>query len=233
VTPSVQERSILESSIGSRASSSAKTDPGESVRLRRLLSRERQLWRVGSRYVAGVDEAGRGPLAGPVVAAAVVFPRDVWIPGVDDSKKLSPSKREELFSEIRDHAVSMGVGIVDRCVIDIINIREASLMAMKSALSQLNPRPDYVLVDGNYFRSNSVRFETIVHGDAKVFSIAAASIVAKVIRDKLMQGLHLRYPEYGFDRHKGYATKQHIAAIQTFGRCDIHRQTFRVRRVEE
>jgi ribonuclease HII len=127
----------------------------------------------------------------------------------------------------------LGVGIVDERVVDVINIREASLMAMKSALSQLNPRPDYVLVDGNYFRSNSVRFETIVHGDAKVFSIAAASIVAKVIRDKLMQGLHLRYPDYGFDRHKGYATKQHIAAIQTFGRCDIHRQSFRIRRAQE
>ncbi len=200
--------------------------------MRTLLSRERQLWKIGRRYVAGVDEAGRGPLAGPVVAAAVVFPSDVWIPGVNDSKKLSPSKREELFSEIRDHAISLGVGIVDRCVIDVINVREASLMAMKSALSQLNPRPDYVLVDGNYFRSSSVPFETIVHGDARVFSIAAASIVAKVIRDRLMQGLHLQYPEYGFDRHKGYATKQHIAAIQTFGRCDIHRQTFRVRRVE-
>lgn len=210
-----------------------RSDLSEQVRLRRLLSRERQLWRVGRRYVAGVDEAGRGPLAGPVVAAAVMFPTDVWIPGVDDSKRLSPSKREELFSEIRDHAISLGVGIVDRSVIDAINIREASLIAMKSALSQLKPQPEYVLVDGNYFRSSSVPFETIVHGDAKVFSIAAASIAAKVIRDRLMQDLHLRYPEYGFDRHKGYATKQHIEAIQVFGRCDIHRQSFHLRRVGE
>jgi ribonuclease HII len=104
---------------------------------------------------------------------------------------------------------------------------------MKSALSQLNPKPDYILVDGNYFRSSSVPFEAIIHGDAKVFSIAAASIVAKVIRDRLMQILHLRYPEYGFDRHKGYATKQHIAAIQAFGRCEIHRQSFRVHQVAE
>lgn len=233
VTPSAQERFILPSLISSRASSLAKKDLRETVRLRRLLSRERQLWRVGRRYLAGLDEAGRGPLAGPVVAAAVMFPSDVWIPGIDDSKRLSYSKREELFSEIRDHAVSVGVGIVDQRVIDVINIREASLMAMESALSQLNPQPDYVLVDGNYFQSNSVPFETIVHGDAKVFSIAAASIVAKVIRDKLMQGLHLRYPEYGFDRHKGYATKQHIAAIQTFGRCEIHRQSFHLRQVGE
>jgi ribonuclease HII len=210
-----------------------KRDFSEPARLRRLLSRERQLWRVGRRYVAGIDEAGRGPLAGPVVAAAVVFPNDVWIPWVDDSKKLSPSKREELFEEIRDHALSLGVGIVDQRVIDVINIREASLMAMKSAISQLSPRPDYVLVDGSYFRSSSVPFETIVHGDARVFSIAAASIVAKVIRDKLMQGLHLRYPEYGFDRHKGYATKQHIAAIQTFGRCDVHRRSFHLHRAGE
>jgi ribonuclease HII len=223
----------LGSSIGSKATSLASTGHGESIRLRSLLSRERYLWKVGKRYVAGVDEAGRGPLAGPVVAAAVIFPTDVWIPGIDDSKKLSPSKREELFSHIQEKAMSLGVGIIDRGVIDAINIREATLMAMKSALSQLKPQPEYVLVDGNYFRSSSVAFETIIHGDAKVFSIAAASIVAKVIRDRLMQGLHLRYPEYGFNRHKGYATKQHIAAIQAFGRCEIHRQSFRVRRAEE
>jgi ribonuclease HII len=223
----------LPSLISSKASSLAKKDLNETVRLRRLLSRERQLWRAGRRHLAGLDEAGRGPLAGPVVAAAVMFPSDVWIPGIADSKRLSYSKREELFSEIRDHAISLGVGIVDQCVIDAINIREASLMAMKSALSQLNPKPDYVLVDGNYFQSRRVPFETIVHGDAKVFSIAAASIVAKVIRDKLMKALHLRYPEYGFDRHKGYATKEHIAAIQRFGRCDIHRQSFHLRQVGE
>jgi ribonuclease HII len=210
-----------------------KCDHHERVRLSRLLSRERRLWKNGARYIAGVDEVGRGPLAGPVVAAAVIFPRDVWIPGIDDSKKLSPSTREALFSDIRDCAVAFGVGVVDQAVIDVINIREASLMAMKSALSQLNPQPDYILVDGNYFRSSSVPFETIIHGDARVCSIAAASIVAKVIRDRLMQGFHLRYPEYGFNRHKGYATKQHIAAIQAFGRCEIHRQSFRVRQVAE
>jgi len=210
-----------------------KKDLDERNRMQKFLSRERQLWRNGRRYIAGVDEAGRGPLAGPVVAAAVIFSSDVWIPGVDDSKKLSQSRREELFSEIRARAVSLGAGIVDQRVIDSINIREASLIAMESALSQLNPRPDYVLVDGNYFRSHSVPFETIVHGDAKVFSIAAASIVAKVIRDNLMKGLHLRHPEYGFDRHKGYATRQHIEAIQMFGRCDIHRLSFHIHQLEE
>jgi len=199
--------------------------------LRRFLSRERQLWRIGKRYIAGVDEAGRGPLAGPVVAAAVMFPSDVWIPGVDDSKKLSPAKREELYSEIRDRAVSLGVGIVDQRVIDVINIREASLIAMESALSQLKPQPEYVLVDGNYFRSTSIPFETIVHGDATVFSIAAASIVAKVVRDRMMEGFHRLYPQYGFDRHKGYATMQHVKAIAEFGLCNIHRRSFHVRRV--
>jgi ribonuclease HII len=206
-------------------------DLSEQVRLRRFLSRERQLWRVGKRYIAGVDEAGRGPLAGPVVAAAVMFSSDVWIPGVDDSKKLSPAKREELYSEIRDRAVSLGVGIVDQRVIDVINIREASLIAMESALSQLKPQPEYVLVDGNYFRSTSLPFEAIVHGDETVFSIAAASIVAKVVRDRMMEGFHRLYPQYGFDRHKGYATMQHVKAIAEFGLCNIHRRSFHVRRV--
>jgi ribonuclease HII len=189
-------------------------------------------------YIAGVDEAGRGPLAGPVVAAAVVFPEDIWIPGIDDSKKLTPSTREALFLDIRDSAVTFGVGVVDQAVIDAMNIREASLMAMKSALSQLNPKPDYVLVDGNYFlyeavgRDDSIRYETIVHGDARVFSIAAASIVAKVIRDRMMEGYHLRYPEYGFDRHKGYATRQHVEAIRKFGSCDLHRRSFHVRTLQ-
>jgi ribonuclease HII len=210
-----------------------KCDHHERVRLSRLLSRERRLWKSGLQHIAGVDEVGRGPLAGPVVAAAVVFPKDVWIPGIDDSKKLSPLAREELFSDIRKCAVTFGVGAVDQAVIDAVNIREASLLAMKSALAQLTLRPQYILVDGNYFPDSPIPHEAIVHGDARVFSIAAASIVAKVIRDRLMQGLHLRYPEYGFDRHKGYATKQHIAAIQAFGRCEIHRQSFRVRQVAE
>jgi ribonuclease HII len=209
-----------------------KCDHYERVRLSRLLSRERKLWKIGLQHIAGVDEVGRGPLAGPVVAAAVVFPEDVWIAGVDDSKKLSPSAREELFSDIQECAVTLGVGIVDQAVIDVINIREASLMAMRSALSQLNPQPDCVLVDGNYFRSSSVPFEAIIHGDAKVFSIAAASIVAKVVRDRIMISYHLRHPEYGFNRHKGYPTRQHIEAIRKFGSCDLHRRSFRVRSLE-
>jgi ribonuclease HII len=207
-------------------------DYRELVRLSRLLSRERRLWKSGLQYIAGVDEVGRGPLAGPVVAAAVVFPKDVYIPGIDDSKKLSPSTREELFSEIREGALTFGVGVVDQAVIDVINIREASLLAMKSALCQLALRPEYVLVDGNYFHGSPVPHETIVHGDAKVFSIAAASIVAKVVRDRMMNGYHLRHPEYGFNRHKGYPTRQHIEAIKRFGSCDLHRRSFRVRSLE-
>jgi ribonuclease HII len=209
-----------------------KCDYHERIRLSRLLSREHKLWKSGLEHIAGVDEAGRGPLAGPVVAAAVVFSKDVWIPGIDDSKKLSPSTREALFSDIRDCAVTFGVGVVDQAVIDAVNIREASLLAMKSALSQLALRPQYILVDGIYFRSSSVPFEAIIHGDAKVFSIAAASIVAKVIRDRMMNGYHLRHPEYGFDRHKGYATRQHIEAIKKFGSCCLHRRSFRVRSLE-
>jgi ribonuclease HII len=206
-----------------------KCDHHERVRLSRLLSRERKLWKIGLQHIAGVDEVGRGPLAGPVVAAAVIFPKDVWIPGIDDSKKLSPSAREELFLDIRECAVSVGVGVVDQAVIDIINIREASLMAMKSALSQLNPHPDYVLVDGNYFHGDSVPHKTIIHGDSKAFCIAAASIIAKVVRDRMMNGYHLRYPAYGFDRHKGYATRQHIEAIKKFGSCALHRRSFHIR----
>jgi ribonuclease HII len=183
-------------------------------------------------YVAGVDEAGRGPLAGPVVAAAVIFPKDAWISGINDSKKLSPRKRDELFGKIQEHALSVGVGIVNQQVIDAINVREASFLAMKNAVAQLSLRPDRVLVDGNYFQDSSVPYETIVHGDAKVFSIAAASIVAKVVRDRLMQGFHRRYPQYGFDRHKGYATEQHIEAIQKFGFCEIHRHSFHVKQLE-
>ena len=182
-------------------------------------------------YIAGVDEAGRGPLAGPVVAAAVIFPQGVWIPGVDDSKKVPQSRREELFLKIQDQALSIGVGIVDHIVVDAINVREASLLAMKSAISELTIEPDLLLIDGNYFRDSPMSFKTIVHGDAKVFSIAAASIVAKVIRDRFMNGLHHRYPQYGFDHNKGYATKQHIRAIERFGLCDIHRRTFHVRHV--
>jgi ribonuclease HII len=195
--------------------------------------REHRLWRSGVQHIAGVDEAGRGPLAGPVVAAAVIFPTTVRIPGVDDSKKLTPLKREELFNEIHVHAISIGVGVAPPETIDLVNIREASLLAMIQAISELTPAPDYLLIDGNYFQGNGVPFRTVVRGDAKCFSIAAASIIAKVTRDRLMQDYHRQYPQYGFDRHKGYATPQHIRAVRDFGLCEIHRKSFHIRKTEQ
>lgn len=196
------------------------------------LCRELQLWKRGVQYVAGVDEAGRGPLAGPVVAAAVIFEPGTYIPGVDDSKKLTPSMREKLFSEIKKRAVSVGIGIVQHDTIDEMNIRNASLFAMKKAVSKLKVVPEYLLVDGNDF-DGSIPFETIVHGDSRSFSIAAASIVAKVTRDRLMRAYHNLFPQYGFDRHKGYATKQHIRAIKKYGICEIHRRSFHVKELGE
>jgi len=200
-----------------------------------MLSQERRLWRRGIRYIAGVDEAGRGPLAGPVVAAAVIFPPEAWIPGVDDSKNLSPQLREKLFPEIQSAALSIGVGLADHSQIDMLNIREASLLAMLQAIAMLDLQPDYILVDGNHFRlseSIGIPFKAMIHGDARCFSIAAASIIAKVTRDRLMQQYHGQYPWYGFDRHKGYATPEHIRAIREFGLCEIHRRTFHVRELE-
>ncbi|MBI5463625.1 MAG: ribonuclease HII, partial [Ignavibacteriales bacterium] len=185
-------------------------------------------WRNGFQHIAGVDEAGRGPLAGPVVAAAVVFPRGVLIEGVDDSKKLPEQRRDVLARVIRHHALAIGIGVVDHETIDRINILQATMRAMSDALSQLTVAPDYVLVDGNRFHHDAVRFETIVGGDAKSFSIAAASIIAKTTRDGLMRSYHQQFPQYGFDRHKGYGTRQHHDAIRRLGLCPIHRRSFRI-----
>jgi ribonuclease HII len=188
---------------------------------------ERELWNTGVRSIAGVDEAGPGPLAGPVVAAAVIFPRELTIKGVQDSKVLSATTRERLFNEIHAAALSVGVGVVSHEVIDRINILEASILAMHRALASLAQEPGYVLVDGNIFRHPSLSFRTIVRGDAISVTIAAASIVAKVTRDRMMQSYHEQFPEYGFDRHKGYGTREHLAAIERHGLCQIHRRSFR------
>ncbi|MCI0706971.1 MAG: ribonuclease HII [Ignavibacteriae bacterium] len=193
------------------------------------LTAERTYWQRGIEYLAGVDEAGRGPLAGPVVAAAVIFPKDVFIDGVDDSKKLSEKKREALEVEIRRQAVSIGVGIVEHDVIDRINIYQASILAMRKALDALDIRPQFVAVDGNSFTHDALPYENIIDGDAKVFTIAAASIIAKVTRDKMMLDYHAQYPAYGFAKHKGYGTKQHREAIKEHGLCDIHRRSFHVK----
>ena len=181
----------------------------------------------GHRRIAGTDEVGRGPLAGPVVAAAVILPAGFPDERVVDSKKLTPSQRERLYGVIYRHAVSVGIGIVDALEIDRINILQASLKAMAMAVNNLSPRPDYLLIDGIFPIPAALPQEPIAKGDALSVSIAAASIVAKVTRDRLMGLYHLYYPDFGFARHKGYPTRDHRAAICRFGCCPIHRRTFR------
>ncbi|MBI4546901.1 MAG: ribonuclease HII, partial [Ignavibacteriae bacterium] len=178
---------------------------------------ERRWWKSGIEYIAGVDEAGRGPLAGPVVAAAVMFPTEVWIHGVNDSKKLSPGRREELFDVILRSALNVRWGIIPHDVIDEVNIYQATMRAMTEAVSQLNPTPQHVLVDGPRFRGMSFPNTAVVDGDAQCFSIAAASIVAKVVRDTIMVEYDKQFPHYGFAQHKGYATPQHLEALRKHG----------------
>jgi ribonuclease HII len=190
------------------------------------LAFEQRLWQSGAVHVAGVDEAGRGPLAGPVVAAAVVFRQDTWIEGVDDSKKLTHLKRERLYEIILREAVCCGIGIIDHTIIDEINIYHASLRAMAEAVGKLTPSPGHLLIDGPRYQQSTIPHTAIVDGDAKCFSIAAASVVAKVTRDRLMLDFDRQFPEYGFARHKGYATPQHIAALGRHGLCAIHRRSF-------
>jgi len=187
---------------------------------------EKEIWAKG-RIPAGVDEAGRGPLAGPVVAAAVVLPDDCKIDGLDDSKKLSHSKRERILEEIKLIAISYAVGIVEPDEIDRINILRAALLAMEISVKQLTTKPDYLLIDGNQKTSLLLMQETIVKGDSKSCSIAAASILAKVTRDSIMEEYHSIYPEYNFKGHKGYPTKEHYQALRKYGPCPIHRKTFR------
>ena len=187
---------------------------------------EQVLWSQGFASVAGVDEAGRGPLAGPVVAAAVIFPNNFLLDDVNDSKLCTPRQRDQLFTVIMEHAVSVGIGMVDHEEIDRINILQATVLAMRKALESMSTQPDYAIIDGNSFRHETLKFQNIIKGDQKSFTIAAASIIAKVTRDRLMCELDVRYPEYGFARHKGYGTRQHIEAIRRYGFCDIHRRSF-------
>ena len=193
-----------------------------------MLFFERKYWSEGIEIIAGVDEAGRGPLAGPVVAAAVVFPKEVYLEGVDDSKKLSPHRREQLFPLIHERAVGVGIGVVSHEEIDRINIYQASILAMRKALDQLSMVPSLVLADGNSFRHETLRFENIIKGDARSFTIAAASIIAKVTRDGLMREYDKLFPGYGFAKHKGYGTREHVEAIRQNGLCEIHRRSFKV-----
>ncbi|MBC8520084.1 MAG: ribonuclease HII [Gammaproteobacteria bacterium] len=182
----------------------------------------------GQKLIAGVDEVGRGPLAGPVVAAAVVLPEDHGIKGLADSKKLTPKKRERLSKEIMDHAIGWAIAEASRKEIDEINILHASLLAMRRAVETLQCAPSLVLVDGNRIPPGlTMAAEAVVGGDAKIESISAASILAKVARDQMMVELHQHHPQYGFDSHKGYPTRQHIAALQQHGALDQHRRSFR------
>lgn len=177
-------------------------------------------------YICGIDEAGRGPLAGPVVAAAAVLPKDCQIFYLNDSKKLSEKKRDLLFDEIKEKAVAYGIGIVSPQVIDEINILQATYEAMRQAISQLNVIPEILLNDAVTIPGVDIMQVPIVKGDAKSVSIAAASILAKVTRDRIMMEYDQIYPEYGFAKHKGYGTAAHIAALKEYGPCPIHRRTF-------
>ena len=182
----------------------------------------------GYKQIAGIDEAGRGALAGPVIAAAVILPINCTLDGLNDSKLLSPKQRDRLFDEIHRVAVSIGVGSMDNQVVDRLNILNATLLAMQEAVEKLTLQPDYVLVDGVHLPQVDIPSKAIPKGDSRSYSIAAASIIAKVTRDKLMIELDRTYPNYGFLKHKGYPTSQHRQAIAQFGASDIHRHTFKL-----
>ncbi len=193
-----------------------------------LWAYEDKVTEMGFRRIAGVDEAGRGPLAGPVVSAAVILPGDFSVPGVIDSKKLTPKKRFRLFDEIRENALSIGVGIVEPEKIDRINILQASLLSMAEAVKELSTSPDYLLIDGIFpIEMGDIAQEAVKKGDSLSISIAAASIIAKETRDRIMLEYDREYPLYGFASHKGYPTRAHKKAIRENGICPIHRKTFR------
>ena len=198
----------------------------EEERVKSLWIYEKELIQKGYACVAGVDEAGRGPLAGPVFAAAVILPEGEIIEGINDSKKLSPKKRDELYDIIRERAVAVSSASVDEGTIDEINILNATYLAMQKAVAGLDPEPGFVLVDGNRAPALDIECDTLVKGDAKSISIAAASIVAKVERDRYIIEMAKKYPEYGFEKHKGYGTKEHCEAILKYGPSPIHRRTF-------
>ncbi|MBI3236737.1 MAG: ribonuclease HII [Chlamydiales bacterium] len=200
----------------------------ERDRLERLTLFEKAAYLKGYSSIAGVDEAGRGPLAGPVVAVACILPFDLLIEGIDDSKQLTPSQRKALFEEITANPhICYALGVVDSARIDQINILQATLEAMKIAISQLKRTPDYILIDGNRLPPQKIPSEAIVRGDSRSQSIAAASIIAKQSRDEMMEGFHALWPQYGFDSHKGYGTRRHLAAIEQFGPSPIHRMSFK------
>lgn len=187
---------------------------------------EESCFAQGFTVICGVDEAGRGPLAGPVCAAAVILPQNLELPGLNDSKKLTDKKRRELFPMIKEQAVAYGIGFASELEIDEINILQATFLAMQRAIDQLHVRPDLALIDGNRQKDFGVSARTVVKGDSLSASIAAASVLAKVSRDDVMLEMAERYPQYGFDIHKGYGTKAHYAALTEYGPSPIHRMTF-------
>ncbi len=187
---------------------------------------ENEYRKKGFDIICGVDEAGRGPLAGPVYAAAVILPSDCVIEGLNDSKKLTEKKREALFDEIKEKALAYGIASADEKEIDEINILNATFLAMKRAIDSLSVKPDLALIDGNQKPHTDIEEVTVIKGDAKSMSIAAASVLAKVSRDRFMLEMAEKYPQYEFARHKGYGTKLHYEKIAQYGVCDIHRRTF-------
>ena len=199
----------------------------EEERLKKLKEIEDLMYVPGVNYICGIDEAGRGPLAGPVVVAAVIMPKDSFIEGVNDSKKVSEKKRELLYDQITNEAIAWGVGIIDQNEIDRINILNATKVGVTDSIKQLKKRPDRILVDAlTGIDTLGIPYTPIVKGDAKCYSIAAASIIAKVTRDGIMRQWDEIYPEYGFEKHKGYGTAAHISAIKEYGLTPLHRRSF-------
>jgi ribonuclease HII len=195
-------------------------------------SHERNVFQRGYQHVAGIDEAGRGPLAGPVIAAAVMLPHGYEDPEINDSKKLSSRQRERLYDVIRRDAVAIGIGIIEAAVIDAINILQATRAAMAEATLGLSPPADYLLIDGLNRIAVDTPQETIIRGDAQSVSIASASIIAKVSRDRVMEKYHHEFPQYNFLRNKGYGTREHREAVQKYGRCKIHRCSYRLAEID-
>ena len=199
----------------------------EEERLKALKEIEENLYKQGCKSICGIDEAGRGPLAGPVVVAAVILPRESMIEGVNDSKKVSEKKREILYEQILQEAISYGVGIIDQKEIDTINILNATKKGLTTAVQALTVKPDRIIVDAlEHIDTCHIPYTSIIKGDAKCYSIAAASIIAKVTRDRIMRQWDEVYPQYGFAKHKGYGTKAHIEAIREYGLTPIHRLSF-------
>lgn len=199
----------------------------EEQRLTKLKEIENEIYKTGVETICGIDEAGRGPLAGPVVVAAVIMPKDSFIEGVNDSKKISEKKREALYEQITSEAIAWGVGIIDQKEIDEINILNATKKGLTTAIKELKVKPERIVVDAlDKIDTLGIPYTSIIKGDAKCYSIAAASIIAKVTRDRIMRQWDEIYPMYGFEKHKGYGTAMHMQAIREYGLCPLHRKSF-------